>query len=562
MKHFLGLILIVLVIPATVYGQIQVKGKIVDASTGEPLAAAHVIIKGTYTGTIANSDGEYSLFVKDFPSTIIVRFIGYETQEQVVSASHDGVLDFRMQEAVASLGEITVTGEDPAISIMKEVIRRKKIWRAKLSTYKAEAYSRQQLLNDTSIVSIIESVSEAYWDKERGPKEVLISRRQTANIEGADNFAGVSYLPNFYDDMLDIAEFDMVGVTNERALKYYNFKLVDYKSIDDKVVYEIEVSPKRKLQPLFEGTIYVLDEEFALLSVKLKPNQVVVFPPPVQDFNLYYEQQFSNFGGDFWLPVDVRIEGLVKVGIIGLRFPPIGFSQVSKLSNYEINVEVPDSLYESRYLFSVDSTTIDKPDSIFSTTIDAVPLSEKETLAYTTLDSTATLEKAFKPKGFFARFINFDEDDDSNVEVSSDGGSSSNSGRSVSSGKGRGNSPIRKFMGNLNYNARYSKVETFFGSLTHEKYYVKNRFRGSATVGYNLGYEEVTHGISFSWWPLKKTRRFGITFGYLSDTRTSYDTELYSRMMLSTLPLFGYQDYFDYYRNTGGFLRFAYRPRL
>lgn len=401
MKHFLGLILILLVIPAIAYSQIQVKGKIVDASTGEPLAAAHVIIKGTYTGTIANSDGEYSLFVKDFPSTIIVRFIGYETQEQVVSASHDGVLDFRMQEAVASLGEITVTGEDPAISIMKEVIRRKKIWRAKLSTYKAEAYSRQQLLNDTSIVSIIESVSEAYWDKERGPKEVLISRRQTANIEGADNFAGVSYLPNFYDDMLDIAEFDMVGVTNERALKYYNFKLVDYKSIDDKVVYEIEVSPKRKLQPLFEGTIYVLDEEFALLSVKLKPNQVVVFPPPVQDFNLYYEQQFNNFGGDFWLPVDVRIEGLVKVGIVGLRFPPIGFSQVSKLNNYEINVEVPDSLYESGYLFSVDSTTIDKPDSIFSTTIDAVPLSEKEALAYTTLDSTATLEKAFRPKGFF-----------------------------------------------------------------------------------------------------------------------------------------------------------------
>lgn len=561
MKYFLGLILFALATSNAVYSQKQIKGKIVDAATGEPLAAAHVIIKDSYTGTIANSDGEYSLFIKEFPATIVVRFIGFETQEQIVDSDHEGILDFNMKEAVANLGEITITGEDPAISIMKEVIRRKQIWRAKLSTYRAEAYSRQQLLNDTSIVSISESVSEAYWDKERGPKEVLISRRQTANIEGADNFAGVSYLPNFYDDMLDIAEFDMVGVTNERALKYYNFKLVDYKSIDDKIVYEIEVSPKRKLQPLFEGTIYVLDEEFALLSVKLKPNQVVVFPPPVQDFNLYYEQQFSNFGGDFWLPVDVRIEGLVKVGVVGLRFPPIGFSQISKLNNYEINVEVPDSLYESGYLFSVDSTTINKPDSIFSTTIDAVPLSEKETLAYTTLDSTATLEKAFKPTGFFARFIDFDDDDDSNVEVSSEGGSSSNSGRSVSTGKGKRNSFVRDFVGDLKYNARYNRVETFFGSLTHEKYYVKNRFRGSATIGYNLGYQELTHGVSFSWWPLKKTRRFGVTFGYLSDTRTSYDTEMYSRMMLSTLPLFGYDDYFDYYRNTSGFLRFAFRPR-
>ena len=161
--------------------------------------------------------------------------------------------DFFMEEAFLEMEEITVTGEDPAISIMREVINRKKIWRENLSTYRVDAFSRQQLKTDTSIVSISESISEAFWDKEKGNREILTSRRQTANIEGSDNFTGVSYLPNFYDDNLDIVEFDVVGVTNPKALSYYNFELVNFSKIDDKVIFEIDVTSKRKLQPLFRG---------------------------------------------------------------------------------------------------------------------------------------------------------------------------------------------------------------------------------------------------------------------------------------------------------------------
>ena len=104
------------------------------------------------------------------------------------------------------------------------------------------------------------------------------SRRQTANIEGSNNFAGVSYLPNFYDDNLDIVEFDVVGVTNPKALSYYNFELVNFSKIDDKIIYEIDVTSKRKLQPLFEGTIFVQDIDYSMIAVRLKPNDVIVFP--------------------------------------------------------------------------------------------------------------------------------------------------------------------------------------------------------------------------------------------------------------------------------------------
>lgn len=559
MKKILPFFLLLTFVSLSVHAQIKITGIVADAETGERLPAAHVIIEGTYTGTIANEDGEFSLIVKSFPATIVVRYIGFETQKIAIEEEQTEPLDFLLKESVAEMEQLVVTTEDPAIAIMKEVIARKKIWRAQLSTYKAEAYSRQQLRNDTTIVSVSESVSEVFWDKKRGPREVLKSKRQTANIAGADNFAGVSYLPNFYDDELDVAGFDVVGVTDERALKYYTFKLVEFTSIDDKIVFEISVEPKRKLQPLFEGTIFVLDEEFALLSVKLKPNNVIVFPPPVQDFNLYYEQQFSNFGGDYWLPVDVRIEGLIEVGVVGLRFPPIGFYQVSKINNYQVNIDLPDTLYKNYSLFSIDSTTIERTDSIFTNTVDPVPLSTKEEEAYKTLDSTATLEKAFKPKGFFTRFIDFDDGNDGESSVSS--GSSGGSGQRGGSGGSRKNGAVNKFVSNLSPIGRFNRVDVFNVGLKHDRRYYDRRLRSELKLGYSFGYEEASYGAKLSWWPLKNTRRFVVSGAYKADTHSSYSSDIYGITIASIMPLLGYQDYFNFYRNEGIQLGAGFLPK-
>ncbi|GAB5410206.1 MAG: DUF5686 and carboxypeptidase-like regulatory domain-containing protein [Balneolaceae bacterium] len=556
---------------SSTFAQKLISGRIIDANTKEPLPAAHVIIKGTYQGTIANADGEFSLQVDTFPATIVVRFLGFESLEKEVTASFEGTLDFELKEAFLELDEITVTGEDPAISIMKEVIRRKQIWRAKLDTYQVDAYTRQQILKDTTIVSITESISEAFWDRERGTREVLKSKRQTANLEGSDNFAGVSYLPNFYDDNLDIVEFDVVGITHPDALKFYNFELVDFSKIDDNVVFEIEVKSKRKLQPLFEGTIHVLDLEYALISVRLKPNSVIVFPPPIQEFNMYYEQQFSNFGGDYWLPVDFRMDGMVEIGVPGLRFPPIGFSQISKLNDYQVNTDLPDSLYENTNWnwITVDSTTIDKSDSLFVNTLDVVPLTEKEEYAYKNVKCNTSFEEEFRPKGFLVRFMDLDDESDDDgtgncteEEIKQD----STLAKSISSKPRKKAGPVKKFINRLSIDARFNRVDAFFGGVKHEQRFADRRVRTTAKLGYSFGYGEgsldgLNHGFDFSWWPLPKTRRLAIQAGYNAATTARYNSDLYGMVFTSTMPLFGYDDYFDYYRNEGIYVGARYRPR-
>ena len=62
---------------------IQVKGKVVDANTGEGVPFASVQLKGTMTGTSTDADGSYFLTVPS-RSSLIFSSIGYQTQEVAV----------------------------------------------------------------------------------------------------------------------------------------------------------------------------------------------------------------------------------------------------------------------------------------------------------------------------------------------------------------------------------------------------------------------------------------------------------------------------------------------
>lgn len=553
-KTSLFVILFLLAPSQLLIAQKIISGRVGIAKTGEPLPAAHIIIKDTYKGTIANPDGEYQIQIDAFPAVLIARFLGFESKEITIYEHTESPVDFLLEESVAELGEITVSGEDPAIAIMREVIRRKQIWRASLQSYKVDAYSRQQLKNDTSIVMITESLTAFFWDKEKGSREVLKSKRQTANIDASDNFAAVSFLPNFYDDNMEVAGFDVVGITHPQALSYYTFQLVDIHSIDRQMVYEIKATGKRKLQPLFEGTIFVLGDDYALLEVKLKPNAVISFPAPVQDFNLSYSQQFSNFGGEYWLPVDVRIEGLVEVGIVGLRFPPIGFSQVARLSDYEVNIELPDTLFKKN-TFSVDSTTIHSGDSLFIAEPSIIPLSREEEQAYESLDSTATLEKAFMPKGFLTRFIDFDDDDDDDV-------SSGSSSKERSGGRSSAKQSKFKteFLSKLSPMARFNRVDNFYGEINYANRFANRRVSTELYGGYSTGYDELSYGAKVGWWPFSN-RRYAASATYHYGTKERYNSDYFTPLMVSIPSALGYADYFDYYHSKGMKVGFGFRPK-
>ena len=82
-----------------------ISGRVADEE-GFSLPGATVLIKGTFKGTTTNSDGNYSIKISK-GSVLVFSFVGYQTQEIVVSAE-DTEINVVMQEAATELGEVSV----------------------------------------------------------------------------------------------------------------------------------------------------------------------------------------------------------------------------------------------------------------------------------------------------------------------------------------------------------------------------------------------------------------------------------------------------------------------
>ena len=86
----------ILVLYSIAFGQGTISGKVLDEHQ-ESLAGAHIFLKETSFGTIANGDGKFRL--KDIPAgtyTIGVSFIGYETFSQSVDVNDKSTLSLEL----------------------------------------------------------------------------------------------------------------------------------------------------------------------------------------------------------------------------------------------------------------------------------------------------------------------------------------------------------------------------------------------------------------------------------------------------------------------------------
>lgn len=513
------------------------RGHVRDRSTNEPLPAATVQIAGTYQGTITNNEGMYAITVENLPADIVVRYIGFRTD--TLTAHTLTPLEFRLEPITLTVGQMVVTEDDPAVAIMQQVIERKQVWRQKLSTFEAQAYTRYTFSNDSGIVAITESAATAWWDQDRGLTEQITGSRSTGNMPFEDALPAASTMLNLYDDDVQISGHRLIGVTHPDALDRYVFTLEGTRSVDDQLVYDIVVESKHSFISGFEGSISVLDGDFAMIEARLRPGEAFIFPLPIQQYETTYLQQFSNYGGEIWLPIDLRSATTVKISFGPLlRLPMIGINTVSRFTDYQLNIELADSLFtEDTFRLNVDSSAVSSGES-FKREGAIVPLTPKETVAYASIDSTDSFREAYKPQGSLGRTINrLDEFENRRRRLR------------------RQSSSLIPNLG-VRPHLWYNRVDGFFGGLRLE-----NDFSDWVTV---KGYAGINTGQTGpSKYQYQGIIRVGqswfLEVGYRAENLTTYRSNTKSRFVNSMTMLFGQDDYFDYYRREGILLSGGYR---
>ena len=93
-------------------------GKVSDAFTGESLPGANIKVQGTPYGTSSNSKGEFNVKVEQVPATLVVSFIGYETEYYKISGQQKPV-QINLTPKIYLLDSINVSA-DRIINIIKD----------------------------------------------------------------------------------------------------------------------------------------------------------------------------------------------------------------------------------------------------------------------------------------------------------------------------------------------------------------------------------------------------------------------------------------------------------
>jgi len=88
----------------------EVKGKVVDAATGKPIANASIYLAGSSRGTTSNNLGEFSLKTTEAKKLLVVSCVGY--QADTLSDYHNKLLHIKLKPRTNELREVVISAED------------------------------------------------------------------------------------------------------------------------------------------------------------------------------------------------------------------------------------------------------------------------------------------------------------------------------------------------------------------------------------------------------------------------------------------------------------------
>lgn len=92
---------------ATGQSQKTINGTVLSSDDNMPLPGASVVVKGTTNGTSTNFDGNFVLEASDGAETLIVSYLGFETQEVAITRDNMTIV---MQIDTSGLDEVVVVG--------------------------------------------------------------------------------------------------------------------------------------------------------------------------------------------------------------------------------------------------------------------------------------------------------------------------------------------------------------------------------------------------------------------------------------------------------------------
>ncbi len=96
---------------ASAQKKVSLSGYVKDAASGETLIGAGIYVKEAETGIATNTYGFYSISIPAGSYTIVVTYLGYNTQEQTVNLIENRTLNINLQPEGKEIDEVVISDE-------------------------------------------------------------------------------------------------------------------------------------------------------------------------------------------------------------------------------------------------------------------------------------------------------------------------------------------------------------------------------------------------------------------------------------------------------------------
>ncbi len=288
----------------------------ITTSQGEALPYAGIVVQGTSTGTLSNAEGYYELTLPAGTYELVYQYLSFKTLTRRVQVTDNAfvTLDVTLEEQPLNLDQVQVGKgkEDPAYSVMRRAIAKARFHQLQIRSYTARAYTRSTALPkkipfllerrlkkegvQEGKVFLNESITQISYRRPNTYNQKVLSTRNS--LDNSTPTPNQYVLASFYSP--EVA--DAVTPLSPKAFAYYKFEYEGFFEDRGEIVNKIKVIPKAYGEGVFRGSLYIIEDRWAIHSFD--------FQTLYQGLDIRVKQLFSPVQ-NVWLPINqqFKIEG-------------------------------------------------------------------------------------------------------------------------------------------------------------------------------------------------------------------------------------------------------------
>lgn len=362
---FIGIGILLLSFTAAAQG---VRG-LVKANTGEAMSFATIAARGTTLGTIANEEGRYVLALKPGQYELVFQFLGFKAESRSVTVT-DGFqeINVTMTQQSITLQDVKVgkNTEDPAVSIMRRAIAKARFHQLQVQQFTARVYTKSSIVVHKLPMTFLYQKQLKEAEKEANFKvgrpilnetvaEVdfrlpnTVKQRIIANRNSAGDLIQVSgyYSANLYTPKL----LNAVSPLAPNAFSYYKFEYEGTFHEQGVDVSKIKVIPRQFGDGVMRGTIYIIEDTWAVYSTQLETRTP-------EGFSVLTKVICSPVK-NVWMPVNQQFE--INGAFLGATFSA-QFVRSQTFRDFTINPGFVDEVKVVDERFNPPTRTLSKTD--------------------------------------------------------------------------------------------------------------------------------------------------------------------------------------------------------